>query len=51
MGLVATTNLSQGPTMTDAMKSLKDLIEKTPDGDILRDMIGFAVIGAIKLTR
>jgi hypothetical protein len=33
MGRVATTNLSQEAPMTDAMISLKGLIEKTPDAD------------------
>jgi transposase-like protein len=43
MGRVANTNLSQEAPMTDEMKSLKGLIEKTADADILREMISFAV--------
>jgi putative transposase len=42
MGRVANTNLNQEAPMTDAMMSLKGLIEKASDADILREMIGFA---------
>jgi putative transposase len=42
MGRVANTNLSQEAPMTDEMMSLKGLIEKAPDADMLREMISFA---------
>jgi transposase-like protein len=42
MGRVARTNLNQEAPMTDAMMSLKGLIEKAPDADMLREMISFA---------
>jgi putative transposase len=42
MGRVATTNLNQEAPMTDEMMSLRDVIEKAPDADMLREMISFA---------
>jgi putative transposase len=42
MGRVATTNLNQEVPMTDEMMSLRDVIEKAPDADMLREMISFA---------
>jgi len=39
---VARTNLIEEPPMTDVMMSLRALVEKSPDIDVLREMIGFA---------
>jgi transposase-like protein len=36
------TNLTERPSMTDEMMSLRALIEKAPDAEFLREMIGFA---------
>jgi hypothetical protein len=39
---VARSNPTEEPPMTDPMTSLRALVEKSPDADVLREMIGFA---------
>jgi hypothetical protein len=41
-GLVATPTFLERPSITDDMINLRALVEKTPDADLLREMISFA---------
>ena len=42
VGFASTNAEPKAPPMTDPMMNLKDLLEKPPDADVLREMIGFA---------
>jgi hypothetical protein len=35
-------NRTEDPTMTNEMMSLRTLLEKSADADLLREMVGFA---------
>jgi transposase-like protein len=42
-------NLTENPTMTDEMMSLRALLEKSSDADLLREMIGFTAYRLMEL--